>query len=56
MPLIRRVGEAFAFENVSQMTSAASAGDLDALHAECAVHMAVNGAWNGVKECRPATA
>jgi hypothetical protein len=40
-------GEALAFEDVTEVTAASRASDLDALHTPSTIHMAIYGAGNG---------
>ncbi|KAI3478708.1 hypothetical protein L1887_59345 [Cichorium endivia] len=48
--------ESLTLENVTEVTAAGLASDLDPLHSPAAVDVAVDGAWNGVEEGRPSTA
>lgn len=53
MPLVGRRVESFALEDVSEMTAAVLASDLDSFHAPTPVRVSINGTWNGVEEGRP---
>lgn len=54
--LIRGGLESLALEYVTQVSTAALAGDLDPLHAECTVDMSVDGTRDRIEEGGPATA
>lgn len=56
MSLVCRGWEAFSFEDMALMASAAAAGDLNTLHAKGSVDVAVDGARDSVVEGRPAAA
>lgn len=56
VPLISGRGIALALEDVSKVSSTIRANNLDPLHTECTVRVSGDGIWDGVKECRPATA
>lgn len=56
MPLVSRVGEALALEDVAQVAAALGAHDLDALHEHGVVLVAHDGAGDAVEVCRPAAA
>lgn len=54
MPLVRGSGEPLALEHMAQVAAAVGAVDLDALHEQAVVLVALDGTGDAVKVGRPA--